>query len=388
MRKPTLRVTRTKSESSPWCIEGLRVGGKRKRLFFRTKTAAEQELFRIKTKISREGREALALSDELRVQALSVARQLEPFGKTLLDAGNFYAQYLRESGRSISVQALLDEFLSQKVQRMKFSSQYETDLRQRLGRFCQTFGSEPVRTLTATQIDDWLAALKKTDGKPLSATSVNNFRTRIHTLLAYGLKREYLDRNICSSIECRKSVDEPPDIYTVDQLAAMLANAPPEVIPAIVIGAFAGLRTAELMRLEWSDIEIIRGFINVSARKSKTAQRRVIQLQPNLRAWLIPYQDRTGPIGHRNERALHRAWNAIAKEAGISTLPKNGLRHSFASYHLAKFQNAAALALDMGHTSTKLIFSHYREIVTPDEAQKYWNIYPALAAENVVPTAT
>ena len=57
----------------------------------------------------------------------------------------------------------------------------------------------------------------------------------------------------------RKSVDEPPDISTVDQLTAMLAAASPEVIPAIVIGAFAGLRTAELMRLVWSHIDIARG---------------------------------------------------------------------------------------------------------------------------------
>jgi hypothetical protein len=41
----------------------------------------------------------------------------------------------------------------------------------------------------------------------------------------------------------------------------------------------------------------------------------------------------------------------------------------------------------MSHTSTKLIFSNYREIVTPDEAERYWNIFPATPAENVVPMA-
>jgi len=46
----------------------------------------------------------------------------------------------------------------------------------------------------------------------------------------------------------------------------------------------------------------------------------------------------------------------------------------------------------MGHVSPEqsapnMIFGHFREIVTPDEAERYWNIFPATPAENVVPMA-
>ena len=34
-----------------------------------------------------------------------------------------------------------------------------------------------------------------------------------------------------------------------------------------------------------------------------------------------------------------------------------------------------------------MIFSNYREIVTPEEAERYWQIFPPTAAENVVPMA-
>ena len=70
--------------------------------------------------------------------------------------------------------------------------------------------------------------------------------------------------------------------------------------------------------------------------------------------------------------------------AGITECPENGLRHSFGSYHLAKHGNANALALEMGHTTTKEIFAHYRELVRPEDAERYWNIRPQSAA-NVVP---
>jgi integrase len=56
--------------------------------------------------------------------------------------------------------------------------------------------------------------------------------------------------------------------------------------------------------------------------------------------------------------------------------PHDALRHSFASYHLAKFQNAPALALELGHQSNALIFSNYRRRVTEAEATEYFNLVP------------
>ena len=67
----------------------------------------------------------------------------------------------------------------------------------------------------------------------------------------------------------------------------------------------------------------------------------------------------------------------IAREkAGISDWPNNALRHGFASYHLAKFHDAAALALEMGHTDSDMLFAHYRQLVKPKDAARYWNIVP------------
>jgi integrase len=70
--------------------------------------------------------------------------------------------------------------------------------------------------------------------------------------------------------------------------------------------------------------------------------------------------------------------------AGIMEWPDNALRHSFASYHLAHFKNAAATALELGHHDSRITFAHYRELVKPKEAERYWNIRPATTG-NIVP---
>src|SRR6201995_1261821 len=114
MRTPILIVKPSKSKTSPWMIDGVRVNGKRKRPLFKTETAAKQELVRIKTKIAREGAEALNLSDSLRVMALQAERTLKPYEKTIAESVAFYVKHLEATKKSITVRALADEYLRSK----------------------------------------------------------------------------------------------------------------------------------------------------------------------------------------------------------------------------------------------------------------------------------
>jgi hypothetical protein len=61
----------------------------------------------------------------------------------------------------------------------------------------------------------------------------------------------------------------------------------------------------------------------------------------------------------------------------------NALRHSFISYRLAEIQDVNRVALEAG-TSPQMIFRHYRELATPEQARTWFAIAPETAA-NVVP---
>ena len=64
--------------------------------------------------------------------------------------------------------------------------------------------------------------------------------------------------------------------------------------------------------------------------------------------------------------------------------PVNGLRHSYASYRLASIHDAPRVASELGHTSPQMLYSTYREVVLPEEAERFWKLVPDVKAKNVV----
>jgi hypothetical protein len=79
----------------------------------------------------------------------------------------------------------------------------------------------------------------------------------------------------------------------------------------------------------------------------------------------------------------------VRKAAGLARWPNNGLPHSFASYRLAACHNAPHVASELGHTSPQMLYSTYRELVLPEEAERYWKVVPQSGeATNVVSFTT
>lgn len=364
------------SSTSKYVIEGLRVHGKRIRKFFPTKEAAKAWLELKQIQIENEGaKAAIGLPEGLRVMAVECAEKLTPYGKTLLDATDFLIAHLKQTERTCTASELKESFLLAKEQDGK-SDRYLKDLRFRLKRFCDDFGQRTVASFRTLEIDDWLRGLG------LAPQSRNNFRTVLGVFFQYGVDRGYASSNPVMKTAKAKVVDRPVEILTPKQLRDLFKYADAELVPYLAIGAFAGLRPAEISRLDWAEVRMDRNLIEVKAAKSKTAQRRLVTIQPNLAHWLAQSVKNEGQVTPKNLRLkLKEAWQA----AEMKCWPANALRHSYASYHLAKFNDAAALALQMGHADTAMIFGHYREVVRPEDADLYWEIEPAREGADVIP---
>jgi len=75
-------------------------------------------------------------------------------------------------------------------------------------------------------------------------------------------------------------------IFTPLEMHEALTVAWPGLVPWLAIAGFAGLRSAELARLDWSEVNLEEQHITVAADKAKTGARRVVPISDNLSGWL------------------------------------------------------------------------------------------------------
>ena len=202
------------------------------------------------------------------------------------------------------------------------------------------------------------------------------------SLFNFARSRGYLPKGQPTEAgEIAKAKDRGGEIgiLTPKQLADLLTASDEEAKLYFAIGAFTGLRSAELIRLEWEDVNFARGHIQVGKGKAKTATRRLVPIQPNLMQWLSEYRGRAELV-FASEHAAYRSI-AQAKEI-IGDWPANALRHSYATYRIAQCHDAARVALEMGN-SAQMLFRNYRELADEQDAKAWFSIVPRPAA-NVV----
>jgi integrase len=358
----------------------LRKDGRRKdEKYCRTLAEARTKFGEWATDIGNTGAQAAVdVTDADKRMLLEWKERLAAYRKKPVDAFEHYLAHLERCKASMTVAALCDKFQAHKTKE-NLSRRYLDDLHYRLGMFAKQFGERIAAEVSTDEISRWLA------GMEASPVTVQNHRRIASVLFNYAVTLKACAENPVDRAFKPSKAETEVGILTVAQASALLSAAHdrPEILPAIAIGLFGGVRDAEIHRLDWSEIGFESGFITITPKKAKKRARRLIEIRPALRAWLEPLRQISGPVWPAGERGriLHEA---AREAAGITPWPHNALRHSFASYALAKWQNAAALALEMGNSATVLM-EHYREIVMPKDAEAFWSLTPhAVLREGIV----
>jgi integrase len=287
--------------------------------------------------------------------------------ESLTSMATDYRKFFKPLTRRMSVPELVAELIVAREQDGA-SKTYVSQLKTILNRFAEAFPGE-ILGVSSSDIDAWLRGFK------VSASSRNSMLVCVKVLFSYGRSQNCLPAEQMTAPEQLKKVkiknDDDVSVFTPKQMEKILHVAPPHLIPILAIGAFSGIRMAELNRLDWSAIDLDRGIIELRADQAKTASRRLVPITDNLRAWIEPL-----PRKGRVVRTvlLHREVTALARALEMEW-PRNVLRHSFITYRIAKVKSADQVALEAGN-SPSIIFKNYRELATEEQADEWFGILP------------
>ena len=273
-------------------------------------------------------------------------------------------------------------FISYKSTRVK--DRQLADLKDRLKRFAETFGTRPMPSITTAEIDGWLAGLKSrrnpSNGKPtlLAPLSRNHYRATLHSFFSHAAApaRSWCSRNPVADLEPERVETAEPEAYSVEDVMRIMQAAvdcKPELVPVLALGMFGGLRVSEAAEIDLGKIKPDTDEFRVSG-EGKTGAR-LAPCTDALKAWLFAQPRRRGKAWLSSRRSLYDAMPELFTLAKVDPID-NGARHSFISYRCAESRDIARVADECGNSVTT-IRKHYRELVTAADAERFFKLRPA-----------
>jgi hypothetical protein len=203
-------------------------------------------------------------------------------------------------------------------QRPEIGEGYAKQKAAMLRKFAAMLPGHAVSDLNKSHVDFFINGLNKLPSKrvkalkPTSPKSRNHHRTALGQFFRWAVRNDYLPLNHrlfeAESMKPEKTNGGETEFYTAKEFGLLLEAANGTMQAIIAIGGLAGLRTAEILRLDWGDVWRVAGHIEVTAAKSKTRQRRLVVVCPALKAWLNPFrQFKTGKLWDDEENRFHEA---------------------------------------------------------------------------------
>jgi len=252
-----------------------------------------------------------------------------------------------------------------------------------------TFGKIPIRDLSSVIIRNWVTGLS------LTVKTIRNIITPLRNMLDQALNDGIIERNPLDRLVLSKLINKKTshsnwevDPFDQDEIKAILDAATGQARNLFQFAFFAGLRTSELIALEWDDIDWLKGLVRVSravvlkqekGTKTKSGVRDVLLLPPALEALKnqkaftylegkrVFYNPRTNTPWETDGQIRKTSWAHILKKAGVRYRNPYQTRHTYASMMLSAGENTLWLATQMGHRDTEMIIKHYGRWI-PDKS--------------------
>jgi integrase len=236
------------------------------------------------------------------------------------------------------------------------------------------FGHLKIVDLTTQEIRQWRGGLT------ISNKRINNILIPLRSIFEDAFADGAIDRNPLARIKSFEVIQKDPEPFTFEEQQRILAALPDQEKNLIQFAFWTGLRTSELIALEWGDIDRVRGTAYVQRAcvrgilkypKTRSGKREVLLLPEALEALEnqkaftfkkgkhIFHNPVTDKAWSSDVKIRNPLWKNALKAAGVRYRNPYQTRHTYASMLLSAGENPAWIARQMGHTNMNMVLQKY-----------------------------
>lgn len=246
------------------------------------------------------------------------------------------------------------------------------------------FGQKEVGHITKGEILKFRSSLAKVQNgtkEGISPDRINHIMTPLRMILNEAADR-YNFNTPYVGIKQLKVPKSDIDPFNLDEIGLFLANIRPDFKNYYTVRFFTGLRTAEIDGLQWKYVDLEKGFIRVretlvngyfETTKTSESMRDVIMSKPVYDALKVQF-DVTGhkdglvfcsreglPLNRNN--VMNRIWYPTLRRLELKRRKPYQTRHTTATLWLAAGENPEWIARQMGHSTTRMLFTVYSRYI-------------------------
>lgn len=247
------------------------------------------------------------------------------------------------------------------------------------------FGDQAVGSISRASILQFRASLAKvqpeTKTKPLSNDRINHIMTPLRMIFEEATERFEFNtpfRNI-KPLKVQTTDVEP---FSLEEVQLIISKVRHDFRDYFLIRFFTGMRTGEVDGLQWKYVDIDKRQIliretvvqgKVSSTKNLGSKRIIEMSAPVAEAFkrlqenALPsdkfvFTNKVGkPLEHRN--VTQRVWYPLLDQLGLKRRNPYQTRHSAATLWLAAGESPEWIARQMGHSTTRMLFTIYSRYV-------------------------
>jgi len=224
-----------------------------------------------------------------------------------------------------------------------------------IGEIREVLGPKRIGSITSADIQSLYNAIEQR----ASTSTANRKLTLIKMIFNKAkLERDFHGDNPCLWVKAGREPNHRLRWLSADEMARLLRVAHPRLYPFVATALLTGMRKAEILFLDWQNVDLELGVIHVL--KSKSGKPREVAIPGKLREVFLSLGPKSsGPVFDLPPRMLRRYFEKALKAAGIPAIGPDKVtihtcRHTFASWFMQKGGSIYTLQNLLGHSSLAL----------------------------------